>query len=294
MAKICPQCGREFENSRIKCAICKIDLVSDGIDNSERARMERLERLRQQQPTVQNAQARTAQMRTQQQARPTVQARGKTRTALPEKDGPSGLSITALGFSLLGCLSVVGLVLGIVDLCINKHRKKVCSVLSLIFAGLWIIGMTAFFSGNSGSSSKSPSIAGNSKNTFGLMETAQSNGVKVTMTKYEESAGSEWNNPSSGNIFVLTEFEIENNSNSELAISSVLSFDAYVDNYTANYSLGALLEKSNETTLDGTIAAGMKMRGWIGWEVPSDWEKIEVHFKADVWSGNAFKFLIKK
>ena len=159
MAKVCPKCGREFENSRVKCPICKIDLVSDGIDNSESARMERLERLRQQ-GRGQGAQPRQTWTATQ-----TRQNSGGTTTAqrslpaAPIKGGPSGLSITALVFSLLGCFSVVGLVLGIVDLCINKHRKKVCSVLALVFSGLWIIGIAAFFGGSD--TPNRPKIAGN-------------------------------------------------------------------------------------------------------------------------------------
>ena len=160
MAKVCPKCGREFENSRIKCPICKIDLVSDGIDNSESARMERLERLRQQQGRGQGAQPRQTQAATQIRQNgggtPTAQ---RSLQAAPIKDGPSGLSITALVFSLLGCFSVVGLVLGIVDLCINKHRKKVCAVLALVFSGLWIIGMAAFFGGSD--TPNRPKVAGN-------------------------------------------------------------------------------------------------------------------------------------
>ena len=44
-----------------------------------------------------------------------------------------------------------------------------------------------------------------SKDTFGLMETAEMNDIQVTMTNYKESAGSEWNSPASGNVFVLVE-----------------------------------------------------------------------------------------
>ena len=46
--------------------------------------------------------------------------------------------------------------------------------------------------------------------------------------------------------------------------------------------------------LDGEIAAGKKMKGWIGWEVPQDYQAVEVHFTDNVWSSNKFMFLIEK
>lgn len=132
------------------------------------------------------------------------------------------------------------------------------------------------------------------KDTFGIGETAELNDVQVTMTSYEESNGSEYNNPADGNVFVLVEFEIANNSDSEIAISSMMSFDAYSDDYALNYSLSALMEKDGATQLDGTIASGKKMKGIIGYEVPEDWSNIEIHFTDNVWSNNKFKFLIEK
>lgn len=132
------------------------------------------------------------------------------------------------------------------------------------------------------------------KDTFGVGETAELNDVQVTMTNYEESNGSEYNKPTDGNVFVLVEFEIANNSDSEIAISSMMSFDAYADDYSLNYSLSALMEKDDSTQLDGTIASGKKMKGVIGYEVPKDWGNIEIHFTDNVWNDNKFKFLIEK
>lgn len=57
--------------------------------------------------------------------------------------------------------------------------------------------------------------------------------------------------------------------------------------------LTAPMEK-NGNQLDGTIAAGKKLKGWIGWEVPQDYQKIEIHFTDNVWSSNKFVFLIEK
>ncbi|MBQ8803872.1 MAG: DUF5067 domain-containing protein [Tyzzerella sp.] len=131
------------------------------------------------------------------------------------------------------------------------------------------------------------------KDTFSLGEIAELDGVRVTMTNYQESAGSEWNKPTDGNVFMLVEFEIENNSEEEIVVSSMMSFEAYADDYAANVSFGALVE-NEQTQLDGTVAPGKKMKGWIGYEIPSDWADFEIHFIDSVWSDTPFKFTIEK
>ena len=88
----------------------------------------------------------------------------------------------------------------------------------------------------------------------------------------------------------MAEFEIANNTEKELAISSALSFDAYADDYALNFSFSALMEKEGNQ-LDGTIAAGKKLKGWIGWEVPADYQNVEIHFTDNVWSSDKFVFV---
>ena len=196
-------------------------------------------------------------------------------------------------------------------------KKKTCSIIALIISGLWlIIGVS-----NMGNSDK-PKKVENSKNTvietdnnseevktkdsepeksedenkeiaFKKGEIAELNGVQVALTDYKESTGSDFNTPTVGNVFLMAEFEISNNTEKELAISSVMSFDAYADDYSLNYSFSALMEKDGNQ-LDGTIAAGKKMKGWIGWEVPQDYQNVEIHFTDNVWSNNKFVFLIEK
>ena len=61
-----------------------------------------------------------------------------------------------------------------------------------------------------------------------------------------------------------------------------------------NYSLNAMMEKADATQLDGTIAPGKKMNGYIGYEVPADWTAMEIHFTDDAWSNNKFVLEITK
>ena len=156
-----------------------------------------------------------------------------------------------------------------------------------------LIGILVFFLivGIIGSSGGGDTNKSSGRDRFFVGETADVKGVNVTLVDVTESRGSLYNKPTDGNIFVLFEFEIANNSNSEITVSSIMSFEAYCDDYACTYSLGALMEKGNKNQLDGTVAAGKKFNGVIGYEVPSDWYELEVAFTPDFWDGKNVTFV---
>ena len=43
--------------------------------------------------------------------------------------------------------------------------------------------------------------------------------------------------------------------------------------------------------LDGSVAAGKKMKGVIGYELPSDWKELEIHYTSDLWSSSSIIFV---
>lgn len=129
------------------------------------------------------------------------------------------------------------------------------------------------------------------KDIFYVGETAELRDVRVTLVSATESTGSTFNTPTEGNVFVLCEFEIANDSNKEITVSSMMSFEAYCDSYTCNYSLGALMEKGSKNQLDGTVAPGKRFNGIVGYEVPADWKELEVVFTPDFWSGKDITFI---
>lgn len=175
--------------------------------------------------------------------------------------------------------------------CGAKRKKPVLGVILLVLGICIIIGVLAGGSDEpkkvnetpEASTETSTEAAPTSQTTFGVGDAVELNDVKVTLTNISESNGSDFNRPSDGNVFLLCEFEIENNSNKEVAVSSMMSFDAYCDDYTCNYSLSALLEKGDKNQLDGTIASGKKFAGVVGYEVPADWSEFEIRFTPDFW-----------
>jgi len=128
---------------------------------------------------------------------------------------------------------------------------------------------------------------------FKIGETAVTKKVKATITEMEKPKGDEFNKPAEGNEFVLLHMTIENVSDSEITISSIMSFNAYVDDSSINESLTAHATKDNIKTLDGTIAPGKKLTGVLGYEVPKGWQKLEIHFKPDQFSDTTIKWLIE-
>ena len=185
--------------------------------------------------------------------------------------------------------------------CGAKNKKK-HTVLICIIAFFVLIGIIAS-SGSDDEPKKadtsSPdkvetSASGEKRSEFLIGETAQLKDVLVTFVNVTENTGSQFNTPTDGNIFVLCEFEITNNSNKEVVVSSLMSFEAYCDDYSCSLSFSALMEKGENNQLDGTVAPGKKIKGVIGYEIPADWSELEIRFCPDFWSGKDIVFVAKK
>lgn len=219
----------------------------------------------------------------------------------------SGLSITALVFSILGCTFFIGVILAIIDLCIKDGRKKTCSIISLVISGVWLFLAIGLQSSSDDSKTNSNNNvlenvqennnAQDSKKEFLIGEVAEYKDVKITVINYEESMGNDWGKPSEGNVFIFPEIEITNNSNKEISVSSIMSFECYIDDYKADFNSDAFMAISTEDgkqQLDGSIAPGKKLKGVLGIEAPNDWKTIEIYYKDNVWLSSNFSFKIIK
>ena len=133
------------------------------------------------------------------------------------------------------------------------------------------------------------------KNEYGVNETADYDGVEVTVKGFEESTGNSWGSPEDGKVFVYANIEIKNNTEEPIDVSSMLSFDCYCDDYTIDYSSDALFAASTEDRqqLDGEVAAGKLLDGWLGVEVPTDWSNIEIVYNKDLTSDTEYKHIIE-
>lgn len=171
----------------------------------------------------------------------------------------------------------------------NRAAKRAVTRLTATVIFIILIAMMVTACGGTGQGSQN---TGKDENkAFGIGEVAEIKDIKVTLLSVTESAGSTYNKPTEGNVFVLCEFEIANDSSSDLSVSSMMSFEGYCDDYACSYSIGALLEKGDKNQLDGTVAAGKKLKGVIGYEVPVDWKEMEIHFTPDLLSQKELVFI---
>ncbi len=128
---------------------------------------------------------------------------------------------------------------------------------------------------------------------FGLNETAVFSDLKFTATEIVESDGEDFFTPEKNNVFVGVKFIVENISDSDQSVSTLLLFEGYSDDVKAEYSFSAACA-FDEGTLDGTIAPGKKLVGWYALEVPKDWSNIELHVQSNWLSNNPAKFVFTK
>ena len=134
------------------------------------------------------------------------------------------------------------------------------------------------------------------KTFFGIGETAEYKDIQVTLEKVITSEGDDmFTKPDDGKEFVLCVFKIENNSDKDISISSIVNFEAYLDDTSINEDyMGSQTEEGKKyNSLDGDIASGKKMEGVISYEVPKDWKKLEVNVTPDTWSSKKITFVAK-
>jgi len=191
--------------------------------------------------------------------------------------------------------------------CRKKQGAPGCLIVVLVVVVLVVIAAFAG-GGESNSPQKVESTSGTSQaasqasqaqsqpeqTVFTVGDTVELNGVKTTLLSAEEYPGKQYMMPTDGNVFLVCQFEIENDSSAEINVSSMVSFNAYCDDYSVSLSItGEMLEDSWKS-LDGTVAPGKKINGVIAYEIPQDWQKMEISYTPSFWSGHDVQFEINK
>ncbi len=183
--------------------------------------------------------------------------------------------------------------------CGAKVKKNTVLGILLVVIGILIVAI-AMSGGNSGPEkvgevgAETPNVTQSvAPDTFGVGDRVELNGVVVTLHGVSESNGDSLFAPDSGNVFVAFELEIENNTDQEIVVSSLVSFEAYFDDYAANFDL--LAESSfGGNQLDGSVAAGKKMRGIVTYQAPADWSVAEIRYTPNAFGVSDVGFTYSK
>lgn len=123
-----------------------------------------------------------------------------------------------------------------------------------------------------------------------LGQTALLQGMDVTLLSAEEVVGERYWAAEEGYTYLVCEFELQNNSQSDIHVSSshfflVLNGREYAYSYDAMSAEG-----KKKARLEGTIAPGKKMKGYVGFELPEDWQSGEL--KITDWEYGSTEYII--
>lgn len=176
----------------------------------------------------------------------------------------------------------------------KKKKHPILGAIAAVLAFFLVIGSCGNTDADSPSGAGSGlSPAASTKpapKVYGIGDRQQDDGVAVTLNDVYEVEGNIIMEPADGNVYVLCDFTIENNTRDDLIVSSVLCFEAYFDDFAVEYSIGALSSMDASMQLDSTLAPGKKIKGVVGYEVPEDWSDVEISYQPDVLSTNVFTF----
>lgn len=181
----------------------------------------------------------------------------------------------------------------------TKNRYLPVAILAIVviiaFAGFTFSRLhSSNGSSGSASSKKSENVT---KEIYTQGETASYNGIEITLDSFVESEGDDWSVPAEGNEFMFVHMTITNQSSTgnDLVISSMASFENYCDDNKLDYSAAAftaLATTSDQPKLDGTLAPGETLEGYLSLEVPLNWSTVEIRYTDKIWSDNAVHFQI--
>lgn len=193
----------------------------------------------------------------------------------------------------------------------RKKQKGKGGLIAVVVIILLIIIIAAAASGddepkkvssseNTSSSTSSTSQKKEKKKdtTFTVGDTADFDGVKVKLSSAIVSKGnkSKFVTPDDGKYFLELIFDIENDSDDDIAVSSVISFDAYCDDTSIDQDL--IGQQADEVDglgqLDGKVASGKRMNGVISYQVPKDFKKFEITYAPDFWDDKDVTFVIPR
>lgn len=119
------------------------------------------------------------------------------------------------------------------------------------------------------------------------------NNITVQLTDVRRNTGGEYFTPEAGKEYLIFEFDIKNNGKDEIAISSLLSFSAYIDGYQAQLNLTAIVEDGG-IQMDTSLPAGKSILGIVAYEVPSDWSEAEIDYIPGYWDGPSVAFTVSR
>ncbi len=113
--------------------------------------------------------------------------------------------------------------------------------------------------------------------------------VIMVVLGWDNPPGDDFSKPDEGNVFVSVDLILVNQSDSSISVSSMLQMGLKDDThqlYDVDFTASMAIDESSP---DGEIAPGERIRGKVGFQVPEDATGLIFVFDADVWgTGKVF------
>ena len=149
--------------------------------------------------------------------------------------------------------------------------------------------------GSGGSAKKTGTVNGEENNSqsasqdsFSVGDIVETKNARISFISAEEYVSdNQFIQPKEGNVFYRMEFEFENISSSDIALSSLLDWECYADTYAVDQSY------LQDDQLNATLSPGKKAKGAVYFEIPQNAQSIELNYKTDLWSDGKVIFIVK-
>ncbi len=129
---------------------------------------------------------------------------------------------------------------------------------------------------------------------YGLGETAKAKSFSLTANSVNVvKSDNQFVQPDEGNEYVEVEFVLENISDSDIVVSSVLNCNAYVDGFEVSEDLSAGVAAGSDS-FNGTVASGKKLKGCLFYELSNDWNELEIDISIGLSKEDEVKFVFTK
>lgn len=129
---------------------------------------------------------------------------------------------------------------------------------------------------------------------YGLGETAKAKSFSLTANSVNVvKSDNQFVQPDEGNEYVEVEFVLENTSDSDIVVSSVLNCNAYVDGFAVSEDLSAGVAAGSDS-FNGTVASGKKLKGCLFYELSTDWNELEIDISIGLSKEDEVKFVFTK
>ena len=190
-------------------------------------------------------------------------------------------------------------------ICPNCRKKQGGKLKFAIIALIAIVIIVSIVNGG-GSDSPSDSnpkkvnqsdSSGNEKNNetndeekaFVVGDIVETSDLKITFVSAEKyKSDNEFIKPKEGNVYYKMEFEFENISDSDKALSTMIDLTCYADSYKVDQTY-----VGDDNGLDASLSPGKKAKGSVFFELPKNSKEISLEYSPSFWSDNKVVFKVK-